>query len=98
MSQYTYILAPHTANNYNVLMQAVGAYPDLTQERRVKFVFKKSEGDLVDDEGGLLVPFDASQYIYMKATTSELDFELLEGVTDYSTYTVDTQPFNEYWL
>lgn len=95
---YTYILAPHTSINYGVLQQAVASFPDLVQENRVKIVFKKSVADLINDDGGLLVPADSEQFIYMKATTAELDSELLGQVTGYSTYKIDTQPFNEFWL
>lgn len=98
MTNYSYILAPHTAGNYGVLQEATAKYSDLLQERRVKFVFKKSGGDILDEQGMLLVPADAQQFIYMKATTAELDFELLEGVTSYSIYSADNQPFGEYWL
>lgn len=95
---YSYILAPYTTNNFAILQEAVAKYGDLTEESRIKTVYAKSEGDIIGEEGNLLTPADDSAFIYMKATTGELDFELLEGVTDYQIFTANTQPFNDYWL
>lgn len=98
MITYSYILAPHTANNFAILQEAVNRYADLQQEARIKTVYAKNIGDVVGADGQLLSPANSTIYIYMKATTGELDYELLSGVTDYTVYTIDTQPFAEYWL
>lgn len=95
--EFIYILAPQTAGNYAALQEACTQFPDLTQERRVKQVHKKDAADILDDEGALLVPAGTS-YLYLKATASEFDPIMLDGVTDAETFNIDNQPFDTYWL
>ena len=99
MSQYTYILAPHTAHNFAVVQQAIAGFPDLVGNRQIGRATPKSAGDVLDLEGGLLVAQSNEQYIYVKADTLELEASgLLAYVQDYILYTVDTQPKSTFWL
>lgn len=95
--QYTYIIAPHTAHNYAVLAQAVSMFPELSAEQRAKPIWRKDAADLLDSDGGLLVPAGA-QYILLKATTVDIDYTLLNEVEGYELYTVGSLPFGTYWL
>lgn len=96
---YTYILAPHTANNFTVIQQAVQGFPDLTDNRQIGRATPKSEGDILDADGGLLIAQSNEQYIYVKADTLELENSgLLQYVQDYQLFNIDTQPKGEYWL
>ena len=99
MDTYTYILAPHTAHNYAVVLQAVASFPDLISNRQVGRATPKSALDVLDDEGGLLVAESNEQYIYVKADTAELEASgLLAYVQDYQLFNIDNQPKSEYWL
>ena len=99
MSQYTYILAPHTANNYAVVLQAIAGFPDLVDKKQIGRATPKSAGDVLDLDGGLLVAESIEQYIYVKADTLELEASgLLAYVQDAQTFTVDTQPKSTFWL
>ena len=93
---YTYILAPYDTANYQVLQDCIASYPALESESRCKVVYSKSEGDILDSEGNLLVPADPTTYIYAKATADEL--AILKGFDSYTLYTIATQPFDEYWI
>ena len=97
----TYILAPNTQGNFAVLQTALADYPLIVAEKRVKYVFAKSEGDILDDEGVLLVAENPETFIYLCATTDISDPILqafLAMITGATTYTIDTQPFSLYWL
>lgn len=98
MSEFTYILAPNTANNYAVLQLAVHRYADLVQERRIKSVYMKSDADIIDADGSLLAPANPTGFIYVKATTAEIDAALIEQVEGARVYTAETQPFSQYWI
>ena len=99
METYTYILAPHTVNNYAVVLQAIAGFPDLVDKRQVGRATPKSAGDVLDLDGGLLVAESIEQYIYVKANTIELEASgLLAYVQDAQTFTVDTQPKSTFWL
>jgi hypothetical protein len=99
MEQYTYILAPHTAHNFAVVQQAIAGFPDLVDNRQIGRATPKSESDVLDFDGGLLVAQSNEQYIYVKADTLELDASgLLDYVQDYQLFTVDTQPKETFWL
>jgi hypothetical protein len=98
MTVNTYILAPALPENMAVLEVAVAEYPAIVQERRVKYVYAKSVGDIVDGEGALLVPFNTNMYVYLCANTAEIDNALLSQVTDAQTFTIDTQPFGQFWI
>ena len=99
MSQYTYILAPHTQHNYAVVLQAINSFPDLVTDRQIGRATPKSELDIIDSEGNLMLAYSNEQFIYVKADTVELDESgLLDYVQDYTLYTVDTQPKSDYWL
>lgn len=95
--EYIYILAPQTSGNYTALQTACTQFPDLIEERRIKQVHKKDLQDITGEGGSLLVPAGEA-YLYLKATASEFDPVMLDGVTDAQTFTKDTQPFNDYWL
>jgi len=97
--EYTYILAPHTAHNYAVVLQAVAGFPDLISKRQIGRATPKSTLDVLDDEGGLLVAESNEQYIYVKADTAELDASgLLAYVQDYQLFNIDNQPKSTFWL
>ena len=99
MEEYTYILAPHTLQNFAVLQQAVLAFPDLISNSQIGNSYPKHENDLVDSEGALKIPASADIYIYVKANTAELEASgLLAYVQDAQTFTVDTQPKSTFWL
>lgn len=101
ISNDTYILAPHSANNFAVLQQALAQYPEILQEKRVKDVYRRNEADIVAEDGGLLVPYESAQYIYLCATVPADSPELapfLAQIEGYTLYTIDTQPFDKYWL
>ena len=99
MSVNTYILAPHTVNNFAVFYHACNEFPDLIKNRQVGRATPKSEGDVVDTDGALLVAQSIEQYSYVKANTQELEQSgLLSHVTDYQLFTIDTQPNNDFWL
>ena len=96
---YVYILAPHTNNNFAVFHHACTLFPDLINERQVGRATPKSENDVLDTDGALLVAQSIEQYIYVKANTQELEQSgLLSHVTDYQLFTIDTQPNNDFWL
>ena len=100
MNQDTYILSPHTANNFAVLQSALSDFPAIAEERRVKYVYEKSIYDVVED-GQLLVPATTAQYIYLCATVPADDPDLMQflaALDSYSLYNIDTQPFSTYWL
>lgn len=95
----TYILAPHTAHNYSVVLQAIAGFPDLVTGRQIGRATPKSNDDIVDSDGGLLLAFSNEQYIYVKANTAELEASgLLNYVQDYQLFNIDTQPFSTFWL
>ena len=97
--EYTYILAPHTAHNYAVVLQAVAGFPDLISNRQVGRATPKSALDVLDDESGLLVAESNEQYIYVKADTAELEQSgLLAYVQDYQLFNIDNQPKSTFWL
>jgi hypothetical protein len=99
-SNDTYILSPHTANNFAVLQSALADFPAIAQERRVKYVYARNANDVVVD-GLLLVPATVAQYIYLCATVLADDPALLQflvALDAYELYTIDTQPFSTYWL
>ena len=97
----TYILAPNTTGNFEVLQTALAGYPEIVAERRVKYVFAKSAGDIIDSEGLLLVAENPETFIYL-CTTADISDPVLQAFLDmlsmYSIYTIDTQPFAFYWL
>lgn len=95
---YTYILAPWTTPNWAILKQAVEQFPDLIDNRQIGGAWRRSPNDMVSD-GELLVNGDDIRYIYVKANTEELmQSGLLAHISDYTLYTKETQPFEEYWL
>ena len=99
MSQYTYILAPNNQHNYAVVLQAINSFPDLVEGKQVGRATPKSELDIIDIEGNLMLAYSNEQYIYVKADTIELDASgLLDYVQDAQTFTVDTQPKSTFWL
>lgn len=99
MEVNTYILAPHTAQNFAVVQQAIQGFPDLIAGRQIGGAYQKNIADVLDADGGLLLPANITPYIYVKANTVELYASgLLEHVQDYTLYTIDTQPFSIYWL
>jgi hypothetical protein len=96
----TYILSPNNANNYAVLQKALADFPMIASQRRVKYVFEKSDGDIVED-GLLLVAENPNTYIYLCAEVEESSGDLqrfLSELDSYSIYSIDTQPFDTYWL
>ena len=96
---YTYILAPHNAHNFAVVQQAIAGFPDLVGNRQMGRATPKSQGDILDSEGGLLLAESNEQYIYVKADTLELEASgLLAYVQEYQLFTIDTQPFSTFWL
>jgi len=100
MNQDTYILAPHSANNFAVLQSALIDFPAIAEERRVKYVYERNVYDVVED-GQLLVPATTAQYIYLCATVPPDSPELvlfLQALDSYELFTIDTQPFAIYWL
>ena len=99
METYTYILAPHTEQNYAVVLEAIAGFPDLIAGRQIGRATPKNEADILDDDGGLLLAYSNDQWIYVKADTLELEASgLLAFVQDAQTFTVDTQPKSTYWL
>lgn len=98
MTGQTYILAPWTQNNFDVLSQAIDKHSDISIQEKVKTCFRRSAGDKVGSSGILLCPADDTVFIYMQATATEIDPLLLAQVTDYQLFLPETQPFNEYWI
>ena len=97
--KYTYILAPNTPHNFAVVQQAIAGFPDLVGNRQIGRATPKSEADVLDLDGDLLVAESNEQYIYVKADTLELEASgLLAFVQDYQLFTVETQPKSEFWL
>lgn len=96
MIEHTYFLAENSTANYLILQDCISQYPAIEEERRIKTAYKKSDGDILDDDGGLLVPQDSTPYFYAKCTADEL--AILEQISVYSTYTINTQPFSTYWI
>jgi len=97
----TYILAPNNGTNFAVLQQALADFPEIAQERRVKYVFEKSAGDILAEDGTLLVAENTALFIYLCATVppdSPILTAFLDALTSYSLYTLETQPFDLYWL
>jgi len=97
----TYILAPNNATNFAVLQQALIDYPEIAQEKRVKYVFEKSAGDITADDGTLLVAENTVLFIYLCATVppdSPILTAFLDALTEYQLFAIDTQPFHLYWL
>jgi len=100
MSTDTYILAPNTAQNFAVLQAALIDFPAIAEERRVKYVYAKNIADVVAD-GLLLVPATTEQFIYLCATVPPDSPELaqfLQALDSYELFTIETQPFQTYWL
>ncbi len=95
---YNYILAPNTAHNYGVLLQAIAEFPGILANRQLKVAYQKSAGDVADNMGGLVVPALPMQYIYLKANASEIDYALLSQVQDAQVFNIDTQPFDTFWI
>jgi hypothetical protein len=101
MTTDTYILAPHNAQNFAVLQSALDQFPEIVQEQRVKYVYRRHANDIVSEEGTLLVPYLSLQYIYLCATVpadSPVLAQFLQGLSSYSLYNIDNQPFGDYWL
>ena len=95
----TYILAPHTAHNYAVVLQAIAGFPDLVTGRQISRATPKSLGDILGTDGSLLLAESNDQYIYVKADTAELEASgLLAYVQDYQLFNIDNQPFSTFWL
>ena len=85
----TYILAPNTTGNFEVLQTFLADYPDIVAEERVKYVFAKSAAE------------NPETFIYL-CSTAKIDDPVLQAflamITGATTYTIDTQPFAFYWL
>jgi hypothetical protein len=100
----TYILSPHTSNNFAVLQSALADFPLIAEEQRVKYVYARNDGDVVarSEMGAtLLVPAATVQFIYLCATVPADDpalLQFLNALDAYELYTIDTQPFSTYWL
>jgi hypothetical protein len=83
------------------MQSALQQFPEIVQEQRVKYVYRRHANDVVSPEGVLLVPYLAQQYIYLCATVpadSPTLAQFLQALSSYDLYNIDTQPFGEYWL
>ncbi len=101
MTNDTYILAPHNAQNFAVLQNALQQFPAIAEEQRVKYVYRRHVNDIISPEGTLLVPYLSLQYIYLCATVPSDSPELaqfLQALSSYDLYNIDNQPFGQYWL
>lgn len=97
MDEYTYIIAPKSPNNLNILLGFVGLYPTLAEQSRLKTFTKRDVNDVISPDGQLLIAAGAEYYM-VKATTSDFNPDMLDNVTDPETYTVANLPDTVYWL
>ena len=95
---FLYLLAPHIPHNFAVLSQAIIDFPDLIAEQQIRMAFPKMQGDVIRQDGGLMLPKSDEPYIYVKADRAELDPSILDQIIDVQVFTIDTQPFETFWL